>query len=81
MIHHETADASGARAVEVDSRHSRRIVWQEEIAIDSREHRNQSQRRDTKSDTQRIERANRCRLREEHDAHDEEGDGEEGRRE
>ena len=79
MVDDKPADTCRTRAVEVDGCDGGGIVRQEEIAVDSREHGNESQWRDAQAYAQRVKSAHRSGLREQHDSHDEEGNGKEER--
>ena len=61
-------DMRGASSVEADSGYLRRVVRQEEIAVDRRKERQQNMRRQAERQTDRIQGLRRCSLREEHDA-------------
>ena len=77
MVDHVLANARRSGTVEVDGSHLGGVVGDEEIAVDGGEHGHQCQRRDAKGYAQGIEGAHGGSLREEHDAHEEQGDGEE----
>ena len=79
MVDYKPADTRRTRAVEIDGCDGGGVVRQEEVAVDSREHGNECQWRDAQTYAQRIERAHRSGLREQHDRHDEEGNGKEER--
>ena len=79
MVDDKPADTCRTRAVEVNGCDGGGIVRQEEIAVDSREHGNESQWRDAQAYAQRVKSAHRSGLREQHDSHDEEGNGKEER--
>ena len=72
-------DMRGAGSVEADSGYLRRVVRQEEIAVDRRKERQQDMRRKTKCQTDRIEGLRGRCLREEHDAEQEQGYGKQDR--
>ena len=57
MVDDKPADTCRTRAVEVDGCDGGGIVRQEEIAVDSREHGNESQWRDAQAYAQRVKRA------------------------
>ena len=71
VIDYILAHTCRSRAVEVDCCHLGRVVWQEEIAIASGEHRHQEHGIDAQGYAHRIECCYGCGLREEHNAHDE----------
>ena len=77
MVDDEASYARRTGSVKVDGSHRSGVVGQEEVAVDSREHGYESQWLYAKTDAERIKGAHGGSLREQHDGHDEEGDGEE----
>ena len=75
MVDDPASHARGPRAVEVDGSYLRRIVGEEEIAIDGGKHGHQKQRTDAQGKAQRIEGGDGGGLGEEHDAHHKQGHG------
>ena len=68
MVDDKLTDMRGTCPVKTDSGYLRRVVRQEEIAVDRRKERQQDMRRKTKGQTDRIEGLRGRCLREEHDA-------------
>ena len=68
MVDDKLTDAGGTCPVKTDSGNLRRVVGQEEIAVDSREEGEQYMRRHAKRQADRVQGLRRGCLREEHDA-------------
>ena len=73
MVDDKLTDMRGTCPVKTDSGYLRRLVRQEEIAVDSREECEQYMRRHAKRQADRVQGLCRGCLREEHDAEQEQG--------